>query len=287
MSIELATQYSPYVDETFKSESKTTLITNNDYDWTGAHTVKVWKVSTVPLNDYTRNVSGNDDVAQLSRFGKLLDLNAQTEEMILKKDRSFIFNIDKLDADETQGGVESATALAREVREVVVPEVDSYTYGVMAENAGTIAEELELTADNVYDAITEGTETMDDAEVPDTERVIVVTPSTYRIMKKSPEIIMNTDISAEKRALGVIGMVDGLDVVKVPASRLPVGFGFMICHPSATTAPMKLEDYGCHPDTPLSSGTIVTGRICYDAFVLENKALGIYYQPIQSAQEGV
>ena len=27
-----------------------------------------------------------------------------------------------------------------------------------------------------------------------------------------------------------------------------------------------------------SSGTIVTGRICYDAFVLDNKKVGIYYQ---------
>lgn len=33
-----------------------------------------------------------------------------------------------------------------------------------------------------------------------------------------------------------------------------------------------------HDDTPLSSGTIVTGRVCYDAFVLDNKKSGIYYQ---------
>ncbi len=48
----------------------------------------------------------------------------------------------------------------------------------------------------------------------------------------------------------------------------------MLAHPSATTAPVKLEDFGIHNDTPL----IVTGRICYDAFVLENKKQGIYYQ---------
>ena len=33
-------------------------------------------------------------------------------------------------------------------------------------------------------------------------------------------------------------------------------------------------------NTPLSSGTIVTGRICYDAFVLDNKKDGLYYQAI-------
>lgn len=39
-----------------------------------------------------------------------------------------------------------------------------------------------------------------------------------------------------------------------------------------------LEEFGSHNDTPLSSGTIVTGRVCYDAFVLDNKKTGIYYQ---------
>ena len=60
-------------------------------------------------------------------------------------------------------------------------------------------------------------------------------------------------------------MLDGMAVVKVPAARLPENFGFMIAPPSATAAPVKLEDFGMHPDAPLSSGTIGTGRICYDA----------------------
>ena len=77
---------------------------------------------------------------------------------------------------------------------------------------------------------------------------------------------------------GVVAMIDGAAVVKVPTVRLPEKFGFMLAHPAATVAPVKLEDYGLHTDTPLSSGTIVTGRICYDAFVLENKKNGIYYQ---------
>ena len=30
----------------FKKESKKALVTNQDFDWTGAHTVKVYKIST-------------------------------------------------------------------------------------------------------------------------------------------------------------------------------------------------------------------------------------------------
>ena len=282
MSIELVKKYAPKVDELFAAESKLSLMTNTDYDWTGAHSVSVWKMSTAPMQNYSRNRGADFEETEesLSRFGKIMDLDAQTEEMLLTKDRSFIFNIDKLDQDETAQQLRADTALARQIREVVIPEIDTYAYATMAEKAGTIAEAEALDATNIYDAIIEGTEVLDDAEVPETERVLVVSSATYRIMKRSPEINLECDISEEMRIKGVIAMLDGMAIVKVPAKRLPENFGFMIAHPAATTAPVKLEDYGQHSDTALSSGTIVTGRICYDCFVLENKAVAIYYHPV-------
>lgn len=281
MSVELAIKFSPQTDDLFKAESKTSLLTNTDYDWTGAHSIKLYKISTTPLNDYTRNVSSapEDGAEQLSRYGKLLDLSATTEELLLKHDRSFIFNVDKLDNDETQGQLEAGTALARELREVVVPEVDTNVYEVMTEKAGTKPEAIALDKSNIYASVVTASQTLDDAEVPETERVLVVTPATYALLKQAVEFD-HTEIGAEMRARGVVAMLDGAMVVKVPAVRLPEKFGFMLAHPSATVAPVKLEDFGIHDDTPLSSGTIVTGRICYDAFVLDNKKTGIYYQAI-------
>lgn len=192
-------------------------------------------------------------------------------------DRSFIFNIDRLDEDETQGQLEAGTALARELREVVVPEVDANVYTVMTSGAGNTPSPAALTAKNIYPSLLAASQALDDAEVPETERVLVVTPATYALLKQAAEFD-NTEIGAEMRARGVVAMLDGAAVVKVPAVRLPEKFGFMLAHPSATVAPVKLEDFGIHNDTPLSSGTIVTGRVCYDAFVLDNKKSGIYYQ---------
>ena len=123
MAIELVTQYSPYVDEIFTKESKIDILTNKDYSFTGAKTVKVYKVSTSKMNDYARN-GGN---TSWSRYGEIKDLDATTEDMTLKKDRSFTFVVDKLDKDETGGTLSGASALARQVRQVVIPEVDTYT----------------------------------------------------------------------------------------------------------------------------------------------------------------
>lgn len=280
MAINLATKFAPYTDEQFSTESRLSLLTNKDFDWTGAHTVKVYKVSTAAMNDYGRTgpAEGN-----WSRYGAVENLNATTEEFTLKKDRSFTFPVDKLDADETQMQLAAASALARQTREVVIPEVDKYTYGVMCTNAGTKPVAVSLTADTIYDNILAGSQTLDNAEVPETGRVLVVTPTTYALMKRCKDIVMETDIGNDLRLKGVIGMLDGCTVIKVPANRLPADFGFMIAHPCATVAPTKLEDYTVHNNPPGISGDLVEGRIVYDAFVLDNKAKAIYYQAVTTA----
>lgn len=274
MAIDLATQFLPYVDEMFTTESKKDLLTNKDLSWSGAHTVKVYKVSTSGMNDYDRAGTGSNS----SRYGAIAGLDATTEEFTLKKDRSFTFAIDKLDEDETKRNLSAASALARQLREVVIPEIDTHVYGVMATGAGYKPEAVTLTADNIYTEIIKGNNELDNAEVPETERVLVVTPDVYLLMKQCKDIVMETDIGNDLRLKGVISNLDGLNVIKVPKNRLPEEFGFMIAHPIATVAPAKLEDYKIHQDPPGISGSLVEGRFCYDAFVLENKAKAIYYQ---------
>ena len=283
MAINLVTKFLPYVDEQFSTESKKSLLTNDAFEWTGAHTIKVYKVTTGSMNDYDRKGTGSG--VSGSRYGKVESLDATTEEFTLTKDRSFTFAIDKLDTDETGQQVQAASALARQQREVVIPEVDKYVYGVMCEKAGTKPDAVVLTKDNIYDEIIKANNELDNAEVPETGRQLVVTPDVYVLMKKSKDIVMETDISNELRVKGVIAMIDGLSVIKVPANRLPANFGFMVDHPCATVAPTKLEDYKVHEDAPGISGSLVEGRIVYDAFVLENKQKAIYYQQNKATTE--
>lgn len=283
MAIDLVTQYLPYVDELFSAESKKSLLTNQDLSWTGAHTIKVYKVTTASMNDYGRSGPKSGD---WSRYGKVQGLDATTEEFTLKNDRSFTFAIDKLDRDETSDQLAAASALARQVREVVIPEVDTYVYGVMTAEAGHKPAAVALTADNIYTEVIKASNALDNSEVPETGRVLLVTPDTYLLMKQCKDITMETDIGSDMRLKGVIANLDGAVVIKVPSKRLPKGFGFILAHPVATVAPTKLEDYKTHQDPPGISGELVEGRICYDAFVLENKAEAIYYQAQPTIAEG-
>ena len=280
MAIELATKYLPYVDEMFKAESKKSLLTNDDFDWTGAHTIKVYKIGTAPMNDYDRAGTGEN----ISRYGEIKDLTATTQTMLVEKDRSFTFVIDKLDSNETGGTLEAATALARQLREVVIPEVDAYTYGKMCAGAGTKPAAIELSSTNIYNEIIKSTTVLDDNEVNEAGRVLLVVPEVYQLMKDSDKIVLNTSIGDDLRRNGVISNLDGMNVIKVSSKRVPKNFGFMIAHPCATVAPTKLADYRTHQDPPGISGTLTEGRISYDAHVLDNKKMAIYYQEMKSTE---
>lgn len=280
MAINLVTKFQPYVDEAFTAGSKASMLTNHDFNWSGAHTIKIHKVNTVPMSDYDRAGTGEN----ASRYGALGKVENTIEEMTLTKDRSFTFVIDTLDNDETDGVLSAAAALGRQQREVIIPEVDTYVYSVMTANAGTKVTSVTLTSNNLYDEIIQATETMDNNDVPDTGRILTVTPATYRLLKKCPDLDIDCDITAEQKAKGVVGMIDGMDVVKLPAKRLPAKFGFMIAHPVATVAPTKLEEYRTHDNPPGISGKLVEGRIVYDAFVLDNKKMAIYYEENKPAE---
>lgn len=278
MAIDLITSYQALVDEKFTQESKLSLVTNQNYSWSGAKTIELYRVGTTEMNDYARN-SG------MSRYGVANDLSTGTQELILKKDRSFTFIIDKMDEEETGGALAAGTALERQLREVAIPEVDSYTYGVMCDNAGIKPEAVELTADNIYEHIITATKCLDDALAPEEGRALIVTPDVYYLMKKNKDIIMQVETGAEMRMKGVIATLDGCNVIKMAAARLPKNFGFMMCHSVATTAPLKLADYVMHDNPPGISGYLVEGRLYYDAFVLENKKKAIYYQMVKAAEE--
>ncbi len=271
-TVDYAVKYAGKVDEKLASISKSDKCINKNFDFVGAKTVKVYTVATSPLNDYQKTGT--------NRYGSPEELDATTQEMTMTQDKSFTFSIDKMTNDETGGAVEAGTALARELREVVAPYLDTYRYAKMATGAGTKATPKALTAENVYDEIITATEVLDDAEVTEVDRFIVVTPATYKLMKASKECILDTEIGQEMKLRGVVAIMDGMEVIKVPSKKLPTNAGFLVGHPMATTSPVKLAEYKIHDDAPGISGKLVEGRIYFDAFVLDNKAKALYYHAI-------
>ncbi|MGL6008592.1 MAG: hypothetical protein ACRC1D_03970, partial [Culicoidibacterales bacterium] len=253
--------------------SQSSKVTNQTVDFIGAKTVKIYSVSSAELKDYDRE----------NGFGKPSQVDATTEEMVMTQDKSFSIIVDKLDSEETGGALSPAQILKVQLQERVVPVVDKHRYKVMVEKAGTKTAALALTKANIYEAIVNATVALDEANVPESGRKLIATPATIALMKQSAEIILDTDMSDAQRKNGVIAVIDGLEIVKVNASALPVGTGFIVAHPDATVAPIKLADYRINTTPDNYSGVKIDGRVSFDAFVLGNKAMAIYVHTIGGA----
>ena len=275
MAINYAEKYSPQVDERFKLGSLTTALVNNAYDWLGVATVKVYSVPTAEMNDYTLTGS--------NRYGTPAELNNEVQEMTLAKDRSFTFTIDKKSEDDTMGVMAAGAALARQIDEVIIPEIDTYRISKLVAGAPTanVIKDVAVTKANAYEKFLAVQEILDNKKVPTGGRICMCTPGYYNMLKLDEAFTKKGDMATKIAINGLVGEVDGVYIIKAPKSYFPENVNFLITNPIVMPAPIKLTEYKIHDDAPGISGHLVEGRIRYDAFVLDKKkdAIGVCQNP--------
>lgn len=271
-TINLASKYSNKVDERFRMASQAALVTNNDYEFTGVQTVNVYSIPTVALSDYNRQGS--------NRYGTPSELGNSVQTMVVSKDRSWTFTIDKANKKQSQMVMDAGKAAGRQVAEVVIPEYDAHVFNVLALAACAKTGHSSTTAvtkANAYEQFLAAQEVLGDAGAPDAGRVALCSYKFANLLKQDSAFMRYGDMSQEMIKKGILGECDGTKIVKVPRSRLPEGCDFILTHPIACCAPRQLDEYKIHTDPPGISGWLVEGRILYDAFVLNNKADAIFY----------
>lgn len=268
MAIEYASKYAQQVDERFTLGSLTNSIVNNEYDFIGVSTVKVYSIPTVAMNDYT--------LTGTSRYGTPSELGNEAQEMTVSKDRSFTFTIDRKSYDDTQMVMEAGRALRRQIDEIVIPEVDTYRIASIVSGApASHIKELDITKANAYEEFLAVQEILDDDKAPQAGRICLVSSSYYKNIKLDDAFTKRGDMATQIAINGVVGEIDGVPVIKVPGSYLPEKVDFVITNPIVAPAPTKLSEYKIHEDAPGISGWLVEGRVRYDCFVLKEKANAI------------
>jgi N4-gp56 family major capsid protein len=258
MAVNLATKYSNKVDERFEKQSQASLVTNNSYDFTGVDTVKVYSIDTVALNNYTRSGA--------NRYGTPSELGNTVQTMQVTQDKGWTFTIDKGNFKQSELVMQAGKACARQIAQVVIPAYDKYVFTQIAKAAygitegtganitHTHADSTSVTKSNAYELFLKGQEALGDALVPDAGRVCLCSYKYANLLKQDPAFMRYGNLSQEMILKGILGEIDGVKIVKVPASRLPAGCNFILTHPMATVAPKQLWEYKIHTDAPGISG---------------------------------
>ena len=239
-------------------------------------TVRVYSIPVATMNDYVRSGS--------NRYGNPEDLTRNVQELIVNKDRGFTFVIDKGDKIQSLDVSDAGAALARQIREVIVPEFDTYCFARLAEAAQAAGgyATTAVTKSNAYEMFLAGQEYLGDHNVPMNGRVAFCSYHFANLMMQDPAFIKYSDKSQEMVIKGAIGEIDGVTIVKVASGKLPAGAAFILTHKEAAVGPEQLNEYRIHDNPPGYSGWLVEGRVIYDCFVLNEKRDGVYYHGGQS-----
>ncbi|MBO7318445.1 MAG: hypothetical protein J6V06_00310, partial [Clostridia bacterium] len=153
-TIATAEKFVPVIDAIYKQASKTAILdAQTQIDFTGTNAVKVLKIETTGLGDYSRDTGYPKG-----------DVSATWETMTLTEDRGKEISIDRMDDEETLGKAFGGV-MGEFVKNFVVPELDAYRFSAYAKKAAGTTTGTYATGAELLKAIDTACAVMDDKEV--------------------------------------------------------------------------------------------------------------------------
>lgn len=270
-TINLATKFEKRLDERFRLQSLTDVACGNQYDWDGVNAIKVWTLDAPVLTDYNPN-------GGMNRFGTVSEVTDELNTYQLMKKRSFSKSFDETNVTDQMFVKKGSAYLQQAWDEAYVPEIDAYRLKVWANGAASGGyNATALSKTTVVKRLLEAQAELDNKGVPHENRYIFARSSVIIDYKLADEFKTADGIMTKYVIKNQKGEVDGSPLISVPDSRMPKGVDFIIKYKQASADPVKLKKLRANDNVPGIAGTLMEGLVRYDAFVLANKADGIYF----------
>lgn len=276
VTVTSAEKYLPILDGVYKKQSLTAVLDSpTQLDFSNTNTIKVMKVTTTGLGDYSKANGYAKGNATL-----------EWETLTLSEDRSAELTVDRMDNDAALG--QAFGMITNEfMRTNVAAEVDAFRFSTYASATGIGTASAALsTGEAVVAAVRAAITAMDEAEVPAEDRYLFITPTLYGIVQD-----LDTTKSREvfKRFAGVvevpqtrfytdITLNSGAEAWGYTKAEDAKDINFMIVSKSAVAQVMKFAlPKIFDPDTNQSKDSwLFQYRHFHDAFTFDKKLSGIY-----------
>lgn len=292
-SIALAQRFLPIIDDIYKAASVTQVLDSatRDVDFSGVNTVKILKVSTTGLGDYSR----------ANGYPKG-DVTASWETLTLSEERGKEISIDRMDDEETLN-MAFGSVTGTFMRDNVVPELDAYRFAKYASASGILSKTASaaLTADTIIGEIDDAVKAMDAQEVPADGRILFVNSDLKPLLNQAltrmwgNETTINTAVDnyngmrivyvVPSRFYSSITLNDGVTAPEEGTVSWGYAKGtsakalnFMIIYPQSVLQATKfvLPKIFTPDENQMMDAWKFQFRLYHDAFVYENKVKGIF-----------
>ena len=294
-SIAYISAYLKKLDEVFKATSKTTVLDAKPGaikpDEMNANSIYISTLALTGLGTYSRSTGYPSGGA----------VTIAWNQHTFSQERGQLFKVDTQDLREAL--MDIAKIGTEFERVCVAPEIDAYRFDAI-EDVCSIDTNADLDYDNTIAAIDEGIKTLDDAEVPEENRLLFVSNAVYKNMKESGEFtyVRVVDNVGGRTISREIEQYDGMRVIKVPSARFYSDFtfsatdgfsatsggyalNFVIAHEPSILGVKKHVKPKIIPPEYVSDGDFyVFGyRIYHDLFVPTNKLSAVYIHAVATA----
>ena len=261
--------------------------TDNDgrYKWVDGNTIKIPVLSTTGRTDASRDTI---EVAKRNH-------DNAWETKTLGNHRQWSTLVHPMDVDETNqvASIQNITKVFNE--EQKFPEMDAYLVSKLYADwiaLDMVANTTALTEQNILPVFDDWMAAMDDANVPQSGRILYLPPATSKILKNAADLartIMNGDESIRR----TVKNLDNVQIEIVPSVLMKTLYDFtegwkpgvgakqinmLLIHPSAVITPEKYAFAQLDAPSAGSNGKYVYFEESYDdTFLLEKRKAAIQF----------
>ena len=265
---------------------------NGRFKWINAKTIEIPSITTTGRVD-----SDRDTIQTASR-----NYDNSWEPKTLTNQRKWSTLVHPADVDQTNqvASIQNITRVYND--EQKFPEMDCYTISkIFADwtEQGETESTTELTETNILEEFDGFMQSMDDARVPASGRILYVTPAISKVIKNAKEITRTLNLQTNNSTLKrEISRIDEVEIVSVPSELMKTKYDFtqgwkptedarqirmVLIHPLAVITPISYQFSQLDPPSAGSEGKWVYFEESYeDVFILNKKKNAICFN-VQAA----
>lgn len=264
---------------------------NPQVKFINAQTIKLPNITVSGYKDHNRQTIGFNSGT----------ISNDWEPKKLEHDRDIEFAIDPMDVDETNLVVSIANVQNTLETEQGIPEKDCYVFSKLYTEAGKYAangatiDTTTLTAENILQKFDDAMEKMDEAGVPSEGRILYVTSAVNKLFKQAKDIqrVLGVNVSNGDVKRSIYSL-DDVKIKQVQSARMKSQYNFtngcvatdeakqmnfILIHPSCEVAREKysyIKVFTPGHDSRTADNYLLQSRFYMDAFLIKNKAAGIF-----------
>lgn len=265
---------------------------NGRFKWVNTKTIEIPSITTTGRVDANR-----DTIETASR-----NYDNSWEPKTLTNQRKWSTLVHPADVDQTNqvASIQNITRVYND--EQKFPEMDAYTISkIYADWAAQseVADTTALSAENVLTVFDAFMQSMDDARVPVSGRILYVTPAIKTLIKNAKDITRTLNLQTNNESLKrAVSRIDEVNIESVPSELMKTKYDFTqgwkptddaqqinmcLIHPLAVITPISYQFSQLDPPSAGSEGKWVYFEESYeDVFILNKKKKAICFN-VQSA----